>query len=974
MNYKINKKFHFRECLLDLSYLKSVEKDNYNVFLKLNCLKEALQITNSNLLDSFNSPFKTSIKNYIKRSITRPTPFGLFGAVGVAEVGKKEKEDSSVYLKRVDADASWLMSILKDLEQDLHILNGLNVAWNQFVIENNHFYKITNLKNWGEPNNFKAKNIVIKNSDILTFIKYKTKKPVPVKKLVKQIIAIDETKKEKDILEFVSLLIRKEVLISSLKPNVSKQGLLSDAIKKLSFLENNESYLKLKEIQKFMNLYENTPVGEGTVEYSNLKKLMEKMSYRENGVYVKVDLITTSRKYISTNIAEKIESAINFLSDISPRSIVNEEYSRYVEYFIECYGMYDSVPVKILLDNDRGLGFPTFINSVISGKEQELFQKYIRNKVFESVKRNEKTISLDSVSSTEIYGENRVLKNNVLPKELEVFVSNSSGDIALVPHTGSDLIGKSFGRFTSYFPKNKFLMNSDNTYIELTEFPTDNIGLNVGNTTFSHNKSINLGYINDEVSSEIFLDDIFVKTSKIYGKDMLILVDINGNILNFTSSTMLNPKSNSIYSNISQFLLYITKSVKVNPLLSCRLLEDFSELTFVPSFTYKGVTICREKWILDKKTLLDPNQFKEWKEFWDVPNLLTLNIADESLLINLNSQEDLHFLEKNIDDYAILTSYPQETLTKTSKYYEMVFSFQRQNEESYNQINHLNELITVHDDSLINNYYSDWLYFVLIGIHDRAVDLIIKVVIPFFEELLIEEKIKQFHYLMYSDEGKKSLRLRILRKDMQVDEDIYNFVNKMLIEQYCFDVSQKIYRPELTRYGGIECIADVENIFTCDSIACGKLLQSISIANLDSIQYFIEISKSVLVILCSLQIPLDYFGNLLLKNYPSQEMKKYFRKKISNNKLIIENFLPYFMNIDIPNEQLEIYNAFNRFQNSQSKIHSIKKNDIAVLSIIHMHFNRLNVDNNTEKKIMFFLKYIFEVINGYEKNRKPKIS
>lgn len=103
-------------------------------------------------------------------------------------------------------------------------------------------------------------------------------------------------------------------------------------------------------------------------------------------------------------------------------------------------------------------------------------------------------------------------------------------------------------------------------------------------------------------------------------------------------------------------------------------------------------------------------------------------------------------------------------------------------------------------------------------------------------------------------------------------------------------------------------------------------------------------------------------------------MKKYFRKKISNNKLIIENFLPYFMNIDIPNEQLEIYNAFNRFQNSQSKIHSIKKNDIAVLSIIHMHFNRLNVDNNTEKKIMFFLKYIFEVINGYEKNRKPKIS
>ncbi|MGZ1041780.1 lantibiotic dehydratase, partial [Streptococcus thermophilus] len=115
--------------------------------------------------------------------------------------------------------------------------------------------------------------------------------------------------------------------------------------------------------------------------------------------------------------------------------------------------------------------------------------------------------------------------------EIKNFESQSV--ISVVPNTGSDMIGKSIGRFASYFPNSYISLDSQLNNVELIEFPRDSKNLNVMSAKHAHSKKLLLSY-DDNDNTSIELDSLVVGVIKIDQRYKLYFRDLRtGSIVNF---------------------------------------------------------------------------------------------------------------------------------------------------------------------------------------------------------------------------------------------------------------------------------------------------------------------------------------------------------------------------------------------------------------------------------------------------------
>lgn len=89
--------------------------------------------------------------------------------------------------------------------------------------------------------------------------------------------------------------------------------------------------------------------------------------------------------------------------------------------------------------------------------------------------------------------------------------------------------------------------------------------------------------------------------------------------------------------------------------------------------------------------------------------------------------------------------------------------------------------------------------------------------------------------------------------------------------------------------------------------------------------------------------------------------RKSFKKVFPNNAKVIKEFKQYF-------EDQSKFDIFNEVFKSFSPIekHFEYKNDM-IHSLLHMHMNRIGIFSLNEKEYLYFVRYILEVLNNYEK-------
>ena len=767
------------------------------------------------------------------------------------------------------------------------------------------------------------------------------------------------------ILDYIRNLITNEFLFTNLRKVAISHKDLDDLTNILKDINNQRKLTEdLLQIKNSIEQYAKLELGEGISQYTEICKKMSYIFNDKKQHYLKVDLVNCCDSVLPKNLKKKMEDFVNFISKINlAKGYRNRELESFTEKFVEKYGEYVEVPIKELLDGNLGLGLPkqtlgTHVKSSSSVEEQN-FLSYLSKEVFKAVKNCKKEIDISNIPLGLLYPNSDRFVANQLELYCEIKNFESQPVISVVPNTGSDMIGKSIGRFASYFPNSYISLDSQLDNVELIEFPRDSKNLNVMSAKHAHSKKLLLSY-DDNDNTSIELDSLVVGVIKIDQRYKLYFRDLRtGSIVNFVTTSMLNHKSNGVFSDLARFLLTVSLEWQDNPFSVFRIIENFDFLPYIPKIKYGDIILSEEKWVLSDIDKSDLSSINQWKKDFDVPRLLYFHKADERLLVDLENDLDTQWLLKQNVDKLYFTRFEKYD----GKNCEFIFGF----ENYQSSINHY----SMQEKSvrrLTNNFYknyvktfsSDWIYFRLYGINSSILLELRERLLLFTDELLVEKLISDFHFVNYRDKDKGSLRLRFKINNDNNFEDlrfrITHWIDFLLESGFCNDVSFNLYEREIERYGGDSFTTVCERMFSIDSFLTLKLFSKKLLNDKD----LLSVLHSTFLYVRLLGIPLKRLLELLKGNLTQNRYRKSFKKLFPNNTIVVKEFKEYF---DYKN-QFEIFNeVFREFPPIDGYFEG--KNDI-VYSLLHMHMNRVGIFPYREKEYLYFIMYIAEPLNNYK--------
>ena len=988
--YKICNQFCFRENIIDRSNLKSILKEDISILMDNQIYRETIKVANPFFyenVDITKSISQRTIRNYLKRMVTRSTPYGLFSAVGIGEFNNySEICDERIYGKEATVDSAWLLALLKKVENDKSVLSEIFVKWNPLVLETNCYYKVKDVNHWGTCKDGSTTTFNIKKNVLLSIINKKTKDNlVSVKDIYEEIKKAGVLASEEELKDYILRLLDMELLLSNLRPAIANERVFESIIEKIGKIDSlNGLYIKLLDIQKMLNIYNQTELGKGEVLLENIFNAMENIIELPNRDYIKVDLVIKNRAMsISQSEKKQLEDFCKFLLEIAPRKYFrNKHIKNYIDEFVEKYGEYVEIPVKDLMDGVIGLGSPfSNFNSSLSvspieedDNEELKLKKFLLKKMYEG-DNFVKEINLTEESVKEIYGENRNQVN--YPNQIEIYFkmeekSDNKCCFEIVPGSGGDLKGKAVGRFIQYFPEQSSLMDSEASRIELIVLPNDGRIMNVGNVMHEHMQTLHINTLPNKFDEEkeIDINNIVVGVNKKNDTyELYFRNTLSGEVIEFYSSTMLNPLSDRIYSDLGKLLLCGTREKYINPFGFNRIIETFDDVPHIPRIAYKGIVISCEKWNLSIGERSDEKSILRWKEKWNIPDLVWVADEDERMLVNLKDSDDCRWLIKHKATNLSITEFQDEDRKNKAK--EVVFTFENLDKENHIlESKTLRKFETYSNKKIKSDFEDDWIYIKLIGVEETDNKILKQWLYPFVVELRQNEILEEFHFVRYYENMRKSLRIRYKCSNREGFDRVRVWTSEILRNELCSDVSFHIYEKEYERYGGENTYAVCEKIFSIDSYAVLSLLIDAEENVINDILFFMH---SMFIFLKSLPVSFEEITKLFLERFGHSEFRKEFRKCFPNNDMLIREFGQYFED----KKTLENNAILIKYKNNMKLLNNIcEKNNFnskqVIMSLLHMHFNRMGIDNTTERKMMYFFRHAISEMGKYYEHRRKE--
>lgn len=166
-----------------------------------------------------------------------------------------------------------------------------------------------------------------------------------------------------------------------------------------------------------------------------------------------------------------------------------------------------------------------------------------------------------------------------------------------------------------------------------------------------------------------------------------------------------------------------------------------------------------------------------------------------------------------------------------------------------------------------------------------------------------------------------------------------------------------IYMREIERYGGSDFLTVCERMFSIDSYLTLNLFSKKAL----KVDDHLTVLHSTFLYIRLLGISIEQLLGLMKGQFTQNRYRKSFKKLFPNNSRIIKEFGKYF---DLQSK-FEIFNEVYRVFPSIEG-HFEDKNDV-IHSLLHMHMNRIGVFSSNEKECLYFVMYIAEVVDNYEK-------
>lgn len=944
--------------------------------------------------------FLQSLLSYINRAATRTTPFGLFTSVGLSTVrnsviNDKKFLNKNLFKKKSRIDIEWLFKIVKNIETkhfkelQLQINNGIyHIGTRAYLAYNTDSH--TNKVSINITRPFVLIENLFQNQDRATYDQLLNllKKEYP-------------NRDDKTFHSFLETLIEKEFLFSTLRPPIVNTDELEWVINELDKLGDIAYFFETKNrllnVKKHISDYNTTNFGLGIEEYKQIKTSTDTFHDINSKSFLQVDSeITEDIPILDEFDLHKIEEFASFLHELSKFNQVSflEEFKM---RFLERYGEYIEVPLYELLDENLGIGSPMnynnpinkYITPIIDLKQRTKLDSYLINKYIDAIQNN-KEIILDedeikqiSIDQTEKFNCPDSLELNFIVK-----INDGKKTFYLGPNIGSNFVNKTFGRFSynsdkvlRFIKKNDNRINTQkNISCELSYIPKNVRSANVTRNHSEKSKNLTIHTSSYDTSNKIKLNNILIgiKNNRFYIKDK----ESNNN-LTITSNNMLNPMIGDNGLRLLQDIS-LQDSLEWSNFPWTKIYEDFS---YIPRIRYKGFIIETEFWKINS-FLLNISKKPSYEEFIDafhqfrikkaIPDKFYLQNADNRILIDCNyklyeellykkfkQQNELSLKGLEEGENFLYSNDGQHPIEIVVPLYQNILKNTKEENNNFHLIK-TNQFDSSNTYSPLNG----WLFYKVYGDVESENDFLSY--INYFEKNEIQDISIQCSYFMRYSDPFPHIRYRIKAEKENLIQFMIRFnlfldelKQTKIISKYVIDN----YVPEIERYGGKYLMSLAEAVFEEDSGVVYELLQHTDVdKEMLGVVTFIHYLENF-------KIPYEKQILLLkLSNGNANYLEEFKKRK----KEFIEEIDPYnswkkfLLNesnksiLNILSKRVDKVNVYaQKLLSSDELTNSIED---VILSVIHLHFNRLfGVDREFEKKIHF---YVLQILKGQKFKRK----
>ena len=908
---------------------------------------------------------KGAILKYFNRMCYRPTPFGLFAGFSSIRWGEKNNIIFSDHVQiHTQLNFAESVSCANELINE-HLKCDLRYMVNDTLYRLPNEYRYVR----SEYDSEKSKRVFYLHSlerskaidDIIQFLQ----QPESYAAILSFILLSFKTD-EKTSCEFLDWLKDEQVLLQELRANITGTDYLQRIIN-LSAIENQDiSALTSKEIETLVSK------TNGVSFYINLQK-------------------ETVKEILHERYQQQLLTGLYALNKLLP-AIQSEGLQHFKTAFLKKFDR-RSIPLMEALDPELGAGYEalatrhslSYLLKNITIEEHQhirtsttqwtlahamLFQKW------NSLPKDNTIIQLDK---SDLQRLSEFKEDNVYPPSFSV-IFRVLDDKVFLEQAGGVTATSILGRFTP-FSKEIFASckeiaeheqntNPDIIYAEIAHFSED------------HAANIERRQNVREYEIPILTCSVVNKEYQLPLSDLWVCVKNERIVLwSKKQDKEVIPRLSSSYNYqrndlaVFRFLCDLQyQNLKASQ--NFDLAYFFPDLQFYPRTEYENVILQLANWrILSCKigelySCKSESQkvalLKTWATESNWPQYIALRENDNELIFNTHDEQQLSLLANNFKTghSAVITEYPfmgteNQLITDlyNAPYACQFIASLYHSQEAYPKLQSKPEL---------NNYFtpvkrkfipgSEWIYCKLYCQPDRSNELLIEHITTYLDLLQSIGKLKKWFFIRYRDPD-YHLRIR-LNIDPHDGGDIIHIFNRRfagLVQAGLInDLKVEIYERELERYSPF-LIEPIESLFCESSLRIAEYLKSQSSVESANYQYFEfsdlhcimeafdfgPLGKSKLCCQLYESLSVEYENGKSL----NEQMKRKFRE--------VKDVLIMALERDKHFKSIPFYSSLLTVHKKSRKLPFENRRQL-VADIMHMHLNRLFVDDARKQEMIIY--------------------
>jgi thiopeptide-type bacteriocin biosynthesis protein len=815
---------------------------------------------------------RAKLRRYQIRMATRPTPYGLFAGVALASWG--ENTDLTVratsYRTRTRPDMAWLMNLAMSAEANPAIRRHLNFVANPLAVVDAG--RVFLSERAPSRDGRSSIPVSVRATSVVKRALALTRSPIRYQDLVARLCDATPSATVEKVEKLLNELWEQTLLLTDLRPPLTSNSPARYVADRMASIpEAADAMAKLNAFVAALSTWDGLKVEERAEGFKSLLSVAGIPPDGSQQVPIQSDMAMCLEGRIGNLVAREAARTAELLLRLSPFPRGIASLAGYRQQFVNRYGHDREVPLTELLDAQRGLGPPPFHSHGSVGPDPAKAAQRAQTLIHlacAALRRRERTVQLDESAIERLETWRPSSESAPLSLDINVLIGARSaaaidaGDFTMVlgPNLGALSAGRNLGRFADLLAPDgtealeraaaaEQAQAPDSLWAEAVYVPVNFRLANVVIRPAVRTYELALGVTPGVPFSRVIpLDELVVgvEQGRFYVRWPAV-----GKRVNFSAGHMLNthnaPAAVRFLSELSNDGKAVLSGFDWGPA------ESFP---YLPRVQAGRIALRPAEWRIQKGEIAteSPAAFtsglQRWREEWDAPQLISLTVGDNRLILDLDREAEAAELRAEIqklDDGRSITV--QEVLPTLDEawlqgaeghyYSELVVSLilgpslkrpAEANPETATTESWAENASSGGAASRLRPPGSEWLFVKLYCPRNLENDLIPESMLTFAENAVTAGLADSWFFIRYSDPD-SHIRLRFHGSPQRLTGKLFAIVcdwaRGLMSEGLCLKFAFETYEPEIERFGGAAGLAAAEELFGADSRACARLLHEV---------------------------------------------------------------------------------------------------------------------------------------------------